>query len=101
MDTILDRDVRVVCTISAQLMDTRMRSVVWNHTASETVQVEKRDIRGVVSSFSAAARTAADRLLESMTEELPAARARDFTPSILPHQPLPLSTEIRGSELQK
>ncbi len=66
------RDVRVVCTISAQLLDTRTRSVVWSHTASETVQVEKRDIRGVVSSLSAAARTAADRLLKSMTEEAPA-----------------------------
>ena len=66
------RDVHVVCVISAQLIDARTRSVVWSHTASETVQVEKRDIRGVVSSLSAAARTAADRLLESMTEELPA-----------------------------
>jgi hypothetical protein len=36
------------------------------------VQIEKRDIRGVVSSLSAAARTAADRLLKSMTEEAPA-----------------------------
>ncbi len=64
------RDVRVVCTISAQLLDTRRRSVVWSHTASETVPVEKRDIAGVVHSLSAAARTAADRLLESMTDEL-------------------------------
>ena len=31
------RDVRVVCTISAQLLDTRTRSVVWSHTESETV----------------------------------------------------------------
>jgi ABC-type uncharacterized transport system auxiliary subunit len=67
------RDVRAVCTISAQLLDTRTRSVIWSHTASETVQVEKRDMRGVVSSLSAAARTAADRLLDSMTEKLPAA----------------------------
>jgi ABC-type uncharacterized transport system auxiliary subunit len=66
------RDVRAVCTISAQLFDTRTRSVIWSHTASETVQVEKRDVRGVVSSLSAAARTAADRLLKSMTEEAPA-----------------------------
>ena len=66
------RDVRVVCTISAQLLDSRTRSVVWSHKASETVQVEKRDIRGVVSSLSAAARTATDRLVESMREELPA-----------------------------
>ena len=66
------RDVRTVCTISAQLLDTRTRSIVWSHTASETVHVEKHDMRGVVSSFSSAARTAADRLLNSMTEELPA-----------------------------
>ena len=70
------RDVRAVCTISAQLLDTRTRSVVWSHTASETVPVEKRNIDGVVSSLSAAARTAADRLLRSMTEEVPATMAR-------------------------
>jgi len=66
------RNVGVVCTITAELLDTRTRAVVWSHTASETVAVEKRDIRGIVSSLSAAARTAADRLLDSMTEELPA-----------------------------
>jgi ABC-type uncharacterized transport system auxiliary subunit len=70
------RDVRAVCTISAQLVDTRTRSVVWSHTASETVSVEKRDIAGVVSSLAAAAGTAADRLLKSMTDELPATAAQ-------------------------
>jgi uncharacterized lipoprotein YmbA len=70
------RDVRVVCTMSAQLLDTRTRAVVWSDTASETVQVEKRDIRGVVSSISSAARKAADGLLKSMTEELPATIVR-------------------------
>jgi ABC-type uncharacterized transport system auxiliary subunit len=65
-------DVRVVCTISARLLNTRTRSVVWSHTASETVRIEKHDIRSVVSSLSSAARTAADRLLQSMTAELPA-----------------------------
>jgi uncharacterized lipoprotein YmbA len=70
------REVRAICTISAQLQDTRTRSVVWRHTASETVRVEKRDIRGVVSSLSSAAQTAADRLLESMREELPATIAK-------------------------
>jgi ABC-type uncharacterized transport system auxiliary subunit len=69
------RDVRVVCTLSAQLLNTRTKSVVWNHTVSETVQVEKRDIRGVVSSLSSAARTAVDQLLKSMAEELPATMA--------------------------
>src|SRR5581483_10164013 len=37
---------------------------------SETVLVEKREMRGVVSSLSAAARMAADRSLESMMEKL-------------------------------
>ena len=44
------RDVSVVCTLSAQLLNIQSRSLVWSHTASETVHVEKRDIRGVVSS---------------------------------------------------
>ena len=69
------RDVRVVCTISAQLLDTRSRSTVWSHTASETLQVETRDIRGVVSSLSSAARTAVEHLLEALAEELPATGA--------------------------
>ena len=70
------RDVHVVCKISAQLLDTRTRSVVWRDTASETVPVEKRDIRGVVSSLSAATRMTVDHLIRSMTDELPAAIAR-------------------------
>ncbi len=70
------RDVHAICTISAQLLDTRTRSVVWSHTASETIAVEKRNIGGVVSSLSVAARTAADRLLKSMKEELPVTMAR-------------------------
>jgi ABC-type uncharacterized transport system auxiliary subunit len=70
------REVRAVCTISAQLLDNRTRSVIWSHTASETVPVEKRDMRGIVSSLSAAAQTAVDRLLKSMAEELPASVAR-------------------------
>ena len=70
------RDVRAVCTISAQLLDTRTRSVVWSHTESATVPVEKRDIRGVVSGLSAAAQSAADRLLHSLAEELPTTIAR-------------------------
>jgi ABC-type uncharacterized transport system auxiliary subunit len=78
------RDVRAVCTISAQLLDTRTRSTVWSQTVSETVRVEKRDMAGIVSSLSAAARMAADRLLKSMTEELQATLAsagRSASPS--------------------
>jgi ABC-type uncharacterized transport system auxiliary subunit len=75
------RDIRAVCKISAQLLDTRTRSVVWRHTALETVEVEKRDVAGVVSSLSTAARTAVDRLLQSMTAELPATVARTGRPT--------------------
>jgi ABC-type uncharacterized transport system auxiliary subunit len=64
------RDVRAICTISAQLIDTRTGSVVWSHTASEAVPVEKRNVAGVVSSLSAAARTAVDRLVASVSKEL-------------------------------
>jgi ABC-type uncharacterized transport system auxiliary subunit len=64
------REVRAVCTISAQLIDTRTGSVVWNYTASEAVPVEKRDVAGVISSLSAAARTAVDRLVASVSKEL-------------------------------
>ena len=83
------RDVRAVCTISAHLLDTRTRSVVWSHTATETVPVEKRDIGGVVSSLSAAARTAIDRLLRSMTEELPATMSRTAQPQPQEHSSPP------------
>ena len=38
--------------------------------------MEKRNVGGVVSSLSAAARTVADSLLKSMAEELPATMAR-------------------------
>ena len=64
------RDVRALCVISAQLLDTRTKSVVWTRTESQALGVEKRDVAGVVSSLSAAARTVADRLIKSMTEEL-------------------------------
>jgi ABC-type uncharacterized transport system auxiliary subunit len=64
------RDVRAVCTISAQLMEARTRSVVWSHTASEAVRVEERNVAGVVSGLSAAARTAVDRLVASIGKEL-------------------------------
>jgi ABC-type uncharacterized transport system auxiliary subunit len=64
------RDVRAVCKISAQLIDARTGSVVWSHTASEAVTVEKRDVAGVVSSLSAAAGIAVDRLVASMSTEI-------------------------------
>ena len=69
------RDVRAVCTLSAQLLNARTRSVVWSGAASETVPVESRNMAGVVSSLSAAARMAVDRLVESMEKELASAEA--------------------------
>ena len=82
-------DVRTVCTISAQLLDTRMKSVVWSRTASETVAVEKRDIAGVVSSLSAAARSAASRLLQSLSDELAATVAQTGPRKAPVRRPLP------------
>jgi len=64
------RDVRAVCAISAQLLEVRSGSVVWSGTASETVPVEERSVPGVVRSLSAAARTAVDRLVDSMEAKL-------------------------------
>lgn len=60
------RDVRAVCLISAQLIDANTRTVVWHGAVSETIPVERRDVAGVVSSLSAATRTAVDRLVSSM-----------------------------------
>ena len=90
------RDVSAVCTLSAQVLDMRTRSVVWSHTASETIQVEKRDVPGVVSSLSAAAQAAANRLLTSMRQDLQAAVARDVTPGTLPLHLPSVSAEGRG-----
>lgn len=69
------RDVRAVCTLSAQLLDARTRSVVWTRRETESVPVESRNMAGVVSSLSAAARVTVDRLVESMERELASAEA--------------------------
>jgi ABC-type uncharacterized transport system auxiliary subunit len=65
------RDVQVVCTISAQLLDTQTKSIVWSHTATQTIAVEDRNVAGVVSSLSIAARMAVDDLVKSLRERLP------------------------------
>jgi ABC-type uncharacterized transport system auxiliary subunit len=69
-------DVQAVCTISAQLMDARTGSVVWHHTASGAVPVQQRNVAGVVVSLSEAARTAVDRLVASMADELASGQTR-------------------------
>lgn len=64
------RDVRAVCTISAELTDARTGHVVWNETASQAVRVETRSVGGVVSSLSAAVRTTVDQLVASAAATL-------------------------------
>jgi ABC-type uncharacterized transport system auxiliary subunit len=66
-------DVRAVCTISAQLVDTKTKSIIWSHTASQTVPVQSRNVAGVVSSLSAAARMTVDKIVRSLEETLPPA----------------------------
>jgi ABC-type uncharacterized transport system auxiliary subunit len=73
------RDVRVLCTISAQLLDTQTKSIIWTHTESQTVTVENRNVAGVVSSLSSAARMAVDNLVKSLAETLPSARPEQIT----------------------
>ena len=70
------RDVRTVCTISAELLDTQTKSVVWNHTASQTVAVQNRNVAGVVSSLSSAVRMTVDNLVKSLGETLPSGRTQ-------------------------
>jgi len=66
-------DVRTVCTISAQLLDTQTKSIVWRHTASQSVAVQKRNVAGVVSTLSDAVRMTVDDLVKSLRETLPSA----------------------------
>ena len=67
------RDVRVVCTISAQLLDTQTKSIIWTHTESQTITVGERNVAGIVSSLSTAAGIAVDNLVKSLAETLPSA----------------------------
>jgi ABC-type uncharacterized transport system auxiliary subunit len=66
-------DVRAICTISAQLLDTQTKSIVWRHTASQTVAVQKRNVAGVVSALSDAVHLTVDDLVRSLGETLPSA----------------------------
>jgi ABC-type uncharacterized transport system auxiliary subunit len=64
------RQVAAVCTISAQLVDTRARAVAWSATATERVAVEQRDVAGVVKGLATAVRASVDRLVTDMELEL-------------------------------
>jgi cholesterol transport system auxiliary component len=64
------RQVTAVCSISAQLVDTRTRAVVWSRMATERVPVEQREVAGVVNGLTTAVRTTVDRLVADMQLEL-------------------------------
>jgi ABC-type uncharacterized transport system auxiliary subunit len=64
------RQVAAVCSISAQLVDTRTRAVVWSGTATQRVAVDQRDMAGVVNGLATAVRTTVDRLVADMELEL-------------------------------
>jgi ABC-type uncharacterized transport system auxiliary subunit len=64
------RQVAAVCSISAQLVDTRTRAVVWSRMATERVPVEQRDVAGVVNGLATAVRATVDRLVTDMELEL-------------------------------
>lgn len=69
------RDVEAVCTISARLVDGRTGSVVWSGRTSSRIPVTERNVEGVVRSLSQAAHQTIERLVTSMTKELPPAGA--------------------------
>ena len=64
------RQVTALSTISAQLVDTRTRAVVWSGMATERVPVEQRDVAGVVNGLATAVRATVDRLVTDMEREL-------------------------------
>lgn len=63
-------DVHVLCVLSAQLVDARTKTIVWNDSQSATVPVAERNIAGVVSSLTTATRSAVDALVASLEKEL-------------------------------
>jgi hypothetical protein len=67
------RDVRVVCTISAQLLDTQTKSIIWTHTESQTIAVEDRNVAGMSAAFPLLPAMAVDNLVKSLAETFPSA----------------------------
>lgn len=70
------RNVRVVCALSAQLVEAQSASVVWSDTASEVRTVDERKVSGLVSAMSSAAQATVDQLTTSLAKELGSARER-------------------------
>jgi ABC-type uncharacterized transport system auxiliary subunit len=73
------RSVTAVCTISAQLLESRTRALVWSHTATARVGVDQRDVAGVVNGLTTAVRRTIDDLVASMQLELARTAARSGT----------------------
>ena len=75
-------DVRAVCTISAQLIDAKTKSIIWSDAASQTVMVQNRSVAGVVSSLSAAVRMSVDNLVKSMEHDIATAKSQLYRTNI-------------------
>jgi ABC-type uncharacterized transport system auxiliary subunit len=67
--------VRVVCALSAQLIEAQTGVIMWSGAASEIVSVEERNVAGVVRSLSSAVQPSVDKLMSSMTQQVSVARA--------------------------
>jgi ABC-type uncharacterized transport system auxiliary subunit len=62
--------VSAVCTISAELLDAKTKSILWSFTASETIPVRRRDVPGVVASLSTAAGLTIEKVVRSLEDAL-------------------------------
>jgi ABC-type uncharacterized transport system auxiliary subunit len=60
------RDVQAIVTLSAELVDMRAHTTVWQHSEIASEPVKTRDVAGVVNSLSAATRRAIDALVTSL-----------------------------------
>ena len=67
--------VAAVCTISAQLVESRTGAVVWSRSATGRVGVEQRDVPGVVNGLNTAVQRTVDDLVASMQLELAQTRS--------------------------
>ena len=70
--------VRVICALSAQLVDAQTGAILWQGAASETIAVEERNVAGVVRSLSSATQAAVDQLMRSMRQHAVSARANNY-----------------------
>jgi hypothetical protein len=73
------RGVAAICTISAQLVESRTGALLWSGTATQRVSVDQRDVPGVVNGLTAAAGRTVDDLVASMGLELARGAARRGT----------------------